>query len=361
MTKVTLHGNLGRELGENWDLMVRQPREAIAAIEANTGRLYAYLRNHKETEYRVIVNGRWAGATPEELYLEGEILTIDVVPVPAGSAGLWQIIIGVVLIIVGIVIIVASGGAGTPGVVSLWSTLAPYIIGVGISLTLGGIAQMLAPSPKLGASPLARSFTPTNTQLQTGEQKNSSNGITSYLFNGAINATSQGNPVQIIYGEMIVGSQTVSLAITGTSVDQTVLGSHRAPPADEAFFDLAVWGRLEADARGLNVPSQRSVQLARVTAIPALRTVFGLPAMFPVGDPAAGRTIMVGNSNLPRRTVRNYLSVISFLFSNNPRGITFREAVDLYQVLALTSLADLPRSSWKQVVLALALHYSPEP
>lgn len=360
MTTVTLHGNLGREIGETWELQLRQPREAIAAIEANTGKLYNYLRAHKETEYRVIVNGKDHGSI-DELYLLGEFETIDIVPVPAGSGGgLWQVIIGVVLIIVGIVIIVATGGAATPGVVGFWQAAAPYIIGAGISLVLGGVSQMLAPSPKLGASQFARAFKPQSNQLSSDDKNGKGIGA-SYLFNGAINTTSQGNPVQVIYGLMIVGSQTISIAITGSTVDQAVIGSQRVAPADDDFFDLPVWARLAADSRGNAIGTLRRVQQLKVVEIPSVRAVFGIPGVFPVGDPAAGRTIQIGNASLQRRTIRGYLATCCHLFSNTPRGISYREAADLYQVLSLSSIANLARATWKQLVLALALHFSPEP
>lgn len=358
MTKVTLHGALGQAIGENWEFELRQPREAVAAIEANTGKLYAYLRTHTDAEYRVIINGQDHGSV-EELYLVGEFTTIDIVPVPAGSAGLWQVLLGVVLIIVGIVIIVATGGIGAPAVIGIagfFQAAAPFIIGAGLSMALSGVAQMLAPSPKLGTSPLARTFASTADQMATDKKDK---GTNSYLFSGAINTTSQANPVQIIYGEMITGSQTVSLAITSATVDAAVIGAQKSPPADDDFFDLPVWAALAADPKGDTVPTQRSVQVMRVRDIPAARDVFGLPDIFPDSDPAAGRTIQIGNSNMPRRTVRGYLSTVSYLFANKPKGISFAEAIDLYKLLELTSLADVSRATWKQVVIALANHFEP--
>jgi predicted phage tail protein len=39
------------------------------------------------------------------------------------------------------------------------------------------------------------------------------NDTASYLFNGPVNTTEQGNPVPVLYGRLIVGSQVVSASV----------------------------------------------------------------------------------------------------------------------------------------------------
>jgi predicted phage tail protein len=347
MTIVKLHGGLGREVGESFELMIRQPREAIAAIEANTGKLYRYLREHTATEYRVIVDGVDHGGIAD-FYLVGEFRVIEIVPVPSGSGGIWQTIIGVVLIIVGVILNVT--GVGAP--------LGNYLIGVGISMTLGGIAQMLTKNPTIGASPLARTFRPATQQLQ--QKQEAPQGITNYLFSGAANTTQQGNPVSIVFGTMLIGSQLVSLAITGASLDQANIGAALPPSADDDFFDLPVWARLAADERLDLLVSQREVQRLRVEEMIDRREPFGIPEVYPVGDAKAGKPIPMGASNLPRRTLRAYLATLASIFSAAPKQISKPEAIDLYKVIGLSGL-DVARATWKQIVYAIALHYSPEP
>ena len=49
MVKVFLHGALGEEMGEEWDLDIYTPREAIRAIDANNNKLLSYfLEKDKE-------------------------------------------------------------------------------------------------------------------------------------------------------------------------------------------------------------------------------------------------------------------------------------------------------------------------
>ena len=66
---------------------------------------------------------------------------------------------------------------------------------VGTSMILGGVAQMIAPTPK-SSDPSER---PENKP--------------SYAFNGAVNTTAQGQPVPVGYGRLIVGSAVISAGI----------------------------------------------------------------------------------------------------------------------------------------------------
>ena len=69
----------------------------------------------------------------------------------------------------------------------------PTLIGLGVSMALGGITQMLSPQ-------------------QAGLAGAADNG-TSYYFNGAVNSAAQGEPAPLVYGEMVVGSKVVSSGI----------------------------------------------------------------------------------------------------------------------------------------------------
>ena len=102
---------------------------------------------------------------------------IRIAPVIQGSkrGGLLQTIVGVALM-----------------VASIWY---PPLFNVGLALTMGGVAQMLSPQPQ---------------GLGSGD---SPDNKPSYSFNGPVNTSAQGNPVPILYGEMIVGSAVISAGI----------------------------------------------------------------------------------------------------------------------------------------------------
>ena len=65
---------------------------------------------------------------------------------------------------------------------------------------MGGIAQLLSPSPK----------------FDIGKSKNDE---TSSTFSGARNTQNPGVPVPIVYGELIVGSHLVSVGIENIDVE----------------------------------------------------------------------------------------------------------------------------------------------
>ena len=65
----------------------------------------------------------------------------------------------------------------------------------GASMAMGGVMQMLSPPPKgLGA-------------------QDSPNNRPSYSFNGPVNTNAQGNPVSLLYGQLMVGSAVISAGI----------------------------------------------------------------------------------------------------------------------------------------------------
>ena len=48
MKIINLHGKIGKEFGERWELDVASIIEGMRAIEANTGRFFQYLTKNRE-------------------------------------------------------------------------------------------------------------------------------------------------------------------------------------------------------------------------------------------------------------------------------------------------------------------------
>lgn len=112
---------------------------------------------------------------------------IRIAPVLTGSkrAGGLQTIIGAVLIAV----------AYFNPFGYLTGPAASMMMMAGVSMTMGGVMQMLSPPPKgLGA-------------------QDSPNNRPSYSFNGPVNTNAQGNPVGLLYGQLMVGSAVISAGI----------------------------------------------------------------------------------------------------------------------------------------------------
>jgi len=186
MTKVSFFGKLGEVIGRrHWLVEVRSPAEAIRAVEANTGKLIRYLMGDgAEGYYRVIVNGKDFQAQEELTTPMQHYRTIAFVPVLAGAsdwASIGMAILGAVLIVISFI-----PGIGT--------ALSPILFSLGVGLLLGGVVGLLSTQPG----------------IDTKESKKSP----SYLFSGAVNTTSQGYPVPVGYGELIVGSAVISYGVT---------------------------------------------------------------------------------------------------------------------------------------------------
>ena len=106
---------------------------------------------------------------------------IDIVPVVEGADEIVTIVLAVILIIIGIMIVSAGHAWG-------W-----YIIMAGVGLLAAGISALLMEPPAMD-------------ELRTIQGATSA----SYLFNGPVNISREGGPVPVCYGELLVGSQTLS-------------------------------------------------------------------------------------------------------------------------------------------------------
>jgi predicted phage tail protein len=189
MKTIILLGELGKRYGRKHLLDVKSPAEAVRALCANFKDFAAFVSasSDRSVGYRVL-NMR-DEVSEHELHNPAS-RRITIVPVVAGAGGkIGQILLGATLIAAAILV---------PGLAAVTlfgtTTLASVTFGVGLSLALGGVAQMLAP------------------QLESnGPQEEQQ---PSYVFNGAVNTSAQGQPVPIGYGRMIVGSAVISAGIS---------------------------------------------------------------------------------------------------------------------------------------------------
>lgn len=182
MRTVRLYGKLGARFGRRFELAVASPAEAIQAlcVQLNGFRRELLESKDKGVAYAVFVGKR--NLAKEELELPPGRGEIRIAPVLVGSkrGGILQTIIGAVLVVVGAVVSYFGGGLGAP------------LMKFGAAMMLGGVIQMLSPQPA-GLS-----------------ARDSPENGASYNFNGAVNTSAQGNPVPLLYGEMMVGSAVIS-------------------------------------------------------------------------------------------------------------------------------------------------------
>ena len=174
---IRLYGKLGTKFGRVHQLAVANAAEAVRALCVVLPGFESYLAN-APGGYTVFY-GR-ENLQMDQLAHPSGGDDIRIAPVPAGakSGGIFAVVTGVVLIAAGFF----TGGA----------TWGPAMMMMGAGMAIGGALMMLSPQPQGSAS------------------ADSSANSPSYGFNGAVNTEAQGNPVPLLYGELIVGSAVIS-------------------------------------------------------------------------------------------------------------------------------------------------------
>ena len=181
---IRLLGAAGKKFGREFQLAVKSPAEAFRALCTVCPGLRGWViqQHEKGVAWRVITDDR-KGVAEDMLKVETSADVITFAPTIKGaggdSSGIFQIVLGVALIAAAIIIPFGQVGGG---------------LGLGLlggSLVLGGIAQLITPTPTLPA------------QATTGEQGVGGELSSSLFTRGATNAA-QGEVVPILYGRRLV-------------------------------------------------------------------------------------------------------------------------------------------------------------
>lgn len=186
---IRLYGVLGTTFGRVHRLAVDSPQEAIKALCTVIPGLQKFILESKERGMTYAIFEGRRNLSKDDLPLAANGNDIRIAPVIIGSkkAGIFQTILGAVLVVVGAVMTYMSGGVASP--------LAAGMMMSGASMMLGGVIQML--SPMQGG--LASRQDPDNKP--------------SYAFGGPVNTIAQGNPVPILYGKRRIGGAIISAGI----------------------------------------------------------------------------------------------------------------------------------------------------
>jgi len=221
--RINLEGELGEKFGKVWHLNVKSPAEAVRAIDAQRKgfRKYFLDTGEKGIGYEVIVGDQ--GLQQEEALLYPTPMRDDYtfIPIPQGgkSRAFGMIMMGVALFVTAGMasgVLASAWGTATTGAYASTTTflgnlgaeimaaemLTQSAMLMGGALMLGGVAQLLAPSPESSAG----------------------NEEQSYLFDGAINSVKQGTPIPILYGRMTVGGAVISASIKSNQETGRVKG-----------------------------------------------------------------------------------------------------------------------------------------
>ncbi|MGP0910338.1 tail assembly protein [Serratia sp. CY81593] len=186
---IRLYGVLGTTFGRVHRLAVGSPQEAIKALCTVIPGFQNFLLRSKELGLTFSVFEGKNELDKEHLSMPSNGKDIRIAPITIGSkkAGVFQTILGAVLVVAGIAISVLSSGT--------LSTFGAQMAWAGGAMMLGGVIQML--SPMQGG--LASRQDPDNKP--------------SYAFGGPVNTIAQGNPVPILYGKRRIGGAIISAGI----------------------------------------------------------------------------------------------------------------------------------------------------
>lgn len=221
MKRVILRGELGKLFGRVHSFDLNTPAEAIRALCANFEGFQQELCAAGERGIGYMVQiGKDAMESLDDIdNPTGRMEAISITPVLQGAGGgAGKIFAGIGLIAAAIVLGPIGAAIGlTGGATFAAGTGVATAIGfIGASLVLSGTAQLLSPTISdnpgtFGATSPTRqrardSFTPENNEIADNRA--------SYIFNGAVNLTAQGNPVPLLYGRMRVGSVVVSAGLS---------------------------------------------------------------------------------------------------------------------------------------------------
>jgi len=194
---IRLYGTLGARFGRVHSLAVNSAAEACRAMAVLFPGFEQFMQQSKDKGMAFAVFHGKRNIGKEELGDPPGRSDIRIAPVIQGSkrAGGLQTVIGVALVVAASYFSggLAAGGASTlfGAESAVWAAAGTF----GISMALGGVAQMIA-------------GTPPGLGIQDSVANRSS-----YGFNGPINTQSQGSPVPLGYGRMIVGSAVGSAGI----------------------------------------------------------------------------------------------------------------------------------------------------
>ena len=221
MKRVILRGELGKLFGRVHSFDLNTPAEAIRALCANFEGFQQELCAAGERGIGYMVQiGKDAMESLDDIdNPTGRMEAISITPVLQGAGGgAGKIFAGIGLIAAAIVLGPIGAAIGlTGGATFAAGTGVATAIGfIGASLVLSGTAQLLSPTISdnpgtFGATSPTRqrardSFTPENNEIADNRA--------SYIFNGAVNLTAQGNPVPLLYGRMRAGSVVVSAGLS---------------------------------------------------------------------------------------------------------------------------------------------------
>tara|TARA_R100001510_G_scaffold18922_1_gene16408 strand:- start:3948 stop:4592 length:645 start_codon:yes stop_codon:yes gene_type:complete len=208
---IRVYGRLRKFLGQpSFKAVAASPADAMRFLLCNFPKLEKHMIDQF---YKVKMGG--SDITEDSLNLRSED-DIQIIPVAVGAGGFFDSTVG--KIVTGAALIAApylapavlGAGAAAAGTAlgTIGATIGTVMTSIGVSMAIGGVTQMLTPTPPSdsGASSM-------------GDDDPLAQG--SYAFSGITNVSVSGIPVPIIYGEVFTGSIVISSGVDTVQIRGT--------------------------------------------------------------------------------------------------------------------------------------------
>ena len=191
LKKIKVYGTLRKFLGQSeFDVDLNTPREAISFLVCN----FKGIEEHMAEQFYTIQVG--AKVITEDLLNLNTQDDIKIIPVVHGN--FFPILLGAGALF--------GASAITAGTFLGSTLLVSALTSLGTSLIIDGVTSMLAPEQ--------------NNQSPTGQDALDPAALASnYSFTGLTNISRAGVPVNLVYGEILVGSIVVSNGVDTVQVE----------------------------------------------------------------------------------------------------------------------------------------------
>ncbi|MCL9671497.1 tail assembly protein [Citrobacter sp. MNAZ 1397] len=195
---LTLKGVAAKKFGRVHRFHVADIREMLRAMCSQVPGFKKYMSNAHNSGVRFAFFRDGENIGVEEFELTSTASEFTMMPVTEGAkqGGVLQIVIGAVALVAAFFTAGGSlalwGAAMSAGAISATTVLT----GIGLSMMLGGVVQMLTPQPKIniGAS-------------------SSTDNKPNYAFGAPVNTVAMGYPVPLLYGQREIGGAIISAGL----------------------------------------------------------------------------------------------------------------------------------------------------
>ena len=195
LRKIKLYGQLAKFIGRRvLEADVATAAEAVRMLVAN----FPGLEQHMADQYYRVTVGTYDLGL-DEIHDPAGQQDIKIMPVVVGAGGAGaKIAIGVALIALSFIpgigwAAAAAATATKAATVAGFTALGSTLFGLGASLLIGGVAQLISPVPKIPQGP----------DTDNDPRK-------TFNFSGIQQTSRQGVPVPAVYGLTLVGSVVIS-------------------------------------------------------------------------------------------------------------------------------------------------------